>query len=126
MGILDFGAVVDRCGCVVGKLALSRQWVLLPGENCVNVFIHGEAASSFGVISCQFSFPILGDIIVFEESFSEVMAMMCAHIFNAKVVDNEREHVRAPLVVPEAGSGFIMVVSCKTEVLLKKFVGNFS
>ena len=50
MGILDFGAIVDHCGFVRGKLALFRKWVVVLGKHGVNLFVHGEAEIAFGVI----------------------------------------------------------------------------
>ena len=52
MVILDFGAIVDCCDFVGGKLALLTQWVVVLGEHSDNLFIHGEAASAFVVILC--------------------------------------------------------------------------
>ena len=50
MDILDFGTVVDCCGFVGGKLVPFLQAVVILGEHGGNIFIHGEAASLFGLI----------------------------------------------------------------------------
>ena len=120
MGILEFGALVDCCGFVGGDLELLRQWVVLIGKHGGNVFIHGEVASAFFLIprkvdaGVHFSIQILGNLLVFEESISEVMGMLCAYIFNVKIINYKGEHDGPPLVAPEAGSGFALVVAGET------------
>ena len=56
----------------------------------------------------------MGDIVAFEESISEVMGMLCAYIFNVKTINYKGEHDGPPLVAPEAGSGFALVVAGDT------------
>ncbi len=48
------------------------------------------------------AFPVLGDLAVLFENSLQVMGMLIAKIFDAKVLDNKSEYDRMPFVMPEA------------------------
>ena len=50
--------------------------------------------------------------------------MLCAYIFNVKIINYKGEHDGPPLMEPEAGSGFALVVAGETYTLFKELVGK--
>ena len=103
--------------------------VVVLDEESVNVVIHGEAAGAHGVIpgqvdaSIEVAKPVLGEVVVLFYDVREVMGVLNANIFDAKVVYDEGEHDGLPFVLPEARGGIKLVVACLVEAFLKEFVG---
>ena len=73
------------------------------------IALHGEATRPFDVVpgkvdtSVFLAFPILGDGVMLLQDRVEVLGVALVNVFDAKVVNNERESNRTPLVAPEAG-----------------------
>ena len=55
--------------------------------------------------------PVFGEVIVLSDYVAEVVGMLNANIFLAKVVDDEGEHDGTPFVSPEARGGIKLVVA---------------
>ena len=96
---------------VGGNLTLLGIGVIpLEGE-VGDVVVHAKAAGALGVVpleidaGVQVTLPVFSDVIVFFEGILKVVGMAVAKIFNTKVVDNEAEEDRAPLVASKTGSG---------------------
>ena len=49
--------------------------------------------------------PVFGEVIMLLDNVTEVMGMLNANVFHAKVINNEGEHDGMPFVLPEAGGG---------------------
>ena len=52
--------------------------------------------------------------------------MLYAYIFNVEIIDYKGEYDGPPIVAPEAGSGFALLVASETETLFKEFIGEDS
>jgi hypothetical protein len=105
-----------------------RVGVVVLDKEGVDVVIHREATGALCVVPGQVDAgievakPVFGEVVVFYD-VTKVMGMLNANIFDAKVVYNEGEHDGSPFVMPEAGGGIELVVSCLVEAFFKEFVG---
>ena len=91
---------------VRGKLAFLGVRMIPFEEECGDVVIHGEAAGTRSVIplevdaGIQIALPIFCDVVVFLVGITKVLGMPFTDIFNTKVVKNEAEEDRTPVVTP--------------------------
>ena len=105
-GILDLGAIYDESVSVRGKLAFIGVRIIPFEAESGDIIIHGETSGAMNVIplevdsSVQIALPIFGDVIVFLEGIAKVLGMHFTDIFNTKVVNNEAEEDRTPVVTP--------------------------
>ena len=106
VGILDLCAVDDFGVLVGGHDAFDGHSVASFGKNGDNIFIHCEMASMLHIVpgrvdtGVERTVPVLGDGVVLEESIAQVVGMMVANVFDAKIVNSDGEHDGAPLVSP--------------------------
>ena len=71
-----------------------------------NIIIDGKATGAVCVVPGEVyagesgSGPVLGEFIVIKEDVAKVVGVAFANVFDSKVIDNESEEDRAPLVAP--------------------------
>ena len=86
------------------------------GEEFLNVAWHRHATRSFGVFPVKVharifgTLPVLSDGVVLLEDVAEVKCMAFSDVLNAKVIGNDGEQDRLPLMYPEARCGGSLVV----------------
>ena len=87
-GVLDFGAIIDGCVLIGGKLTLLGVGVIPLEAEVGNVVVHGKATGAMGVVlfdidaRVQITLPVFSDVIVLFEGILKVMCMA--------VADNEK------------------------------------
>jgi len=93
------------CACA-GTAGAWCCGVAVLDEHILDVALHGEETCAFGVVPCKvdtgvfLALPVFSDGVVLLEDRSEVQDVAFTNVFNAKVVGNEGERDRAPLVLP--------------------------
>ena len=103
---MDLGAVDDGSVPVQEKLEFLGVRMIPFKAESGDVVVHVEAAGVMSVIPLEFdsgihiALPIFGDVVVFLEVISEVLGIPFTDIFNTKVVHNEAEEDRTPVVTP--------------------------
>ena len=96
--------------------------VVLRGESSGTVFV-----VPFKINVCIFLPLIVGsDRVVFLQCGEEMLCVMFADIFDAKIIDSYTEHDRAPFVNPNAGGGGGFILSFVSEALAEEVVGKFT
>ena len=104
--ILDLGAIDDGSVPVRIKLAFFGVRMIPFEAEIGNVVFHGEAAGVISLIplevdsGIQIALPIYGDVVVFLEGIAKVLGMPFTNIFSTKVVHNEFDEDRTPVVTP--------------------------
>ena len=74
-----------------------------------NIIWHGKV-NAVGVIilikgesKVALAFPILYDVMIFFDTFDEVVSMLLTNILYSKIVHNERKTDRPPFMCPQTG-----------------------
>ena len=70
--------------------------------------------------------PVGSYRVVFLHFGMEMLCVMSADIFDAKIIDGEIEHDGAPFLKPKAGGGGGFIVSFISEALAEEVVGKFT
>ena len=70
--------------------------------------------------------PVGSDRVVFLKCGEDMLCMLFAHIFDAKIINGYTEHDGAPFVDPNSGGGGGFIVSFGIEALVKEVVGEFT
>jgi hypothetical protein len=71
-----------------------------------------------------FSCPIAHKFVVFFECILEMLCMFFVDVFDAKVIDNQRELYGSCVVLSKARYQFVLLVSVFVEAFFKEFVGQ--
>ncbi len=83
-------------------------------ETIFDVFWHQEMPISarvvpfYGEPAVSFSFRLDRALVICSDCLQKVLGMFLANVFDAKVIDDQRERDGAPLVRPQAGSGLAL------------------
>ena len=85
-------------------------------QELVDVVFHGDLVGAgfvvpFNINTCIFlTLPVSSDRVVFLQCVKEMLCMLFADIFDAKIIDSYTEHDGAPFVHPNAwiGGGFVV------------------
>ena len=112
---------------VWGVLRLSGVGVVVFHSKVCNVVIHGEEERKLGVYvvvvplqinsGVKVSLPVISEFIVFRESLLGFCGVLLSNVLNAKVVNNQAKHDRAPGVSPESRCEGALLVVVNLEAL---------
>ena len=129
-GILDLGTVLDRCSKVRRMLRACWFWVLIFCELAANVARHREINVAHFVVPVErdttkeLAFPVDRDFVVLFECRFQMLGMLDALTFYAKVINDKAEDYWAPDVPEKAWGVLTLVVPLLEESLFKKIVGK--
>ncbi len=73
-----------------------------------------------------FACPIACKFVVFFECVLEMLCMFFANIFDAKIINNQRELYGSCAVLPKSRYQFALLVSMFVEAFFEEFVGKLS
>jgi len=91
---------------------------------------HGGADETVEVVPMQGKpnvaspLPIRGDFIVAFKCVDEMISMCFANIFHTEVIDTESKADRLPIMCPETGVDFALVVTVGLEALFEVLLRN--
>ena len=108
------------------------HWMAIYEKELVDVVLHGESAGTGFVVTFEINasilllLPVGSDRVVFLKCVEDMLCMMFAEIFDAKILDDYTEHDGAPFVDPKAGGSGGFIVSFVREVHVEQVVGKFT
>ena len=91
---------------------------------------HGEADETVAVVPMQgkpnvaSSLPIHGDFIVALKCVDEMIGVCFATIFHTKIINTEGKADGSPIMCPETGVDFALVVTVGLEALFEELLRN--
>ena len=130
--LLGIGDVGDGGMIVRRELGLGGSQVDVADEEFFDVAWHGHAESAFGVVTVKVhadefgTLPVLSDGVVLLEDVAEVKCMAFYDVLNAKVIGNDGEQDRLPLMYPEARCGGSLVVAGFVEEFGEEVIDKLS
>ena len=102
---LDFHAILFGCGRIWVVLDLFGSGMLEFVKGIFDVARHAEVAGTMGIVPFEvdtteaFAFPVnVNLLIMVVEALDQMVGMLFANVFDAKVIDDKAEADWAPLV----------------------------
>ena len=122
--ILCLGSILDWEDEMWLVLGGPRFLVMESFEGFGNVFWHQDVDFSIFIVPINgeskvaCSVPFFADCVVFLEGIHQVLGMLLANVFHAKVVHDKAETYGAPIVLPESWANLALAVPLCTESFL--------
>ena len=76
-------------------------------------------------VTVLFCFPIFCYCVVFLQDLYQVFGMLVAHIFDSKVICNERETHGAPFMLPKPRCFIALEVTCFVQALFQQLLSDY-
>ena len=96
-----------------------------PFEGVRNIIWHGKVNAEGVIITIKgdsevaLAFPVPCNVMIVFDAFNEMVSMLLTNISYSKIVQDERETDRPPLMCPQTGCNLALVIAMVIEACFK-------